>query len=112
MEIVKYDLIGDLSKLTTIPKNSLAKLSNVAQKVIANDVYSTMIRSKDDVAEVNIGFGILYIGIKDGIQYKFVPSPEFEDILKEVVNDRVDPLKIEIEETLVSRILNAYKDLL
>lgn len=112
MELVNYDLIGDLSKLTTIPKNSLAKLSNVAQKVIANDVYSTMIKSRDDVSEVNLGFGVLYIGIKDGIQYKFVPSPEFETSLKEVVNNKIDPLKIEIEETLVSRILNAYKDLL
>lgn len=112
MEVVKYDLMNDLSKLTTIPKNTLAKLSNIAQSIIASDVYTTMIKSKDDVAEINLGLGILYIGIKDNIQYKFVPSGDLEVLLKDTINNRVDPLKVKIEETLVNRILNAYKDLL
>lgn len=112
MEIVNYDLIGDLSKLTTIPKNSLAKLSDIAQTVMVSDVYSTLITSKDSVSEINLGIGTLYIGVRDDIQYKFVPSAELETLLKNTINNKVDPLKVKVEETLVNRILNAYKDLI
>lgn len=112
MELVNYNLIEDLSKLTTIPKNSLAKLSDIARDIVASDVRFTVLGSKDDVSAIDIGIGTLYIGTTNNIEYKFVPSQAFESLIKEVVVNKVDPIVNRVDEALVNRILNTYKDLL
>lgn len=112
MDIKNYSLVEDLSKITTIPKNSLAKLSNVSQEIIASNVCETILDSKDSITEIDIGIGLLYISVRDSIEYKFIPSVKFEALLRDVALTKRDPLITDVEENIVKKITNTYKDLL
>lgn len=62
---------------------------------------------------VDLEFGKLGIIIQnDCIQYKFIPSQYFEQILINTINSKKSPLISEVENTITSRIGQAYKELL
>lgn len=103
---MKDNLITDLSTLTTIPKVTLQELCNLACQSIAHCATNLDL---DDVAEVDIGMGNLYIGRYAGeVRYKFVPSPTLEHDVNLALSGN-SPLIKRCEDTLVSRITNTYK---
>lgn len=66
----------------------------------------------DDTAEIDMGFGTLLIHISDGnIKYKFIPSKELDkDVISTVVDEK-NPITVVLENNLVNKITNIYKDL-
>jgi hypothetical protein len=108
----RFDLISDISLLTTLPDKTLRKLCDKGVECICHDVLECLNESNNEVT-IDISIGELKIVIVDDeIHYKFRPSTQLETMLVKSIVDREDPLVSHIEEGLVSRILNAYKDLI
>lgn len=100
-----------LSKITTIPKNSLDRLDEKRCYIICDELH-TAIQNCHDRVMVNIGIGKLVISYnEDEVSYKFIPSTPLEDAIKSVVLDNHNPIEKELEEAVVKRLISTYKDL-
>ena len=44
------------------------------------------------------------------VQYRFIPSKKLEDGIKDTIINKENPLVNNVEEALVKRVVNAYKD--
>lgn len=106
------NIIEDVSQLTTIPLASLNKISALEINCICHAVQESML-AQENITSVDIGIGkLLLCQETSGIRYKFIPSSELEKSLIETLTNRKSPLISQVEETLVSRIVKTYKDLL
>lgn len=107
-----YNLIEDLSNLTTIPTSTLTKLSDKAVICICNDVEESLLK-EDRVTEIDLGIGTLQILVEgNDIRYRFVPNKALEANMKNTVINKKNPLTATVEESLVKRVLNTYKNYL
>lgn len=110
MSKVRY-LIPDISMLTTIPELSLKKLAEKCKFVICHDVQEACLNNEDEVI-VDVGLGQLTLKIEDeGVRYKFTPNASFEESVTKTVLTNTSPLTCLVEDTLVSKIEHAYKEL-
>lgn len=107
-----YSLIEDIAKITTIPVTSLQKLANKANFCICNCVEETKLNSKS-LTEINIGIGILSVNVVDNnIEYRFTPNKKFEESIRTTLIEGKNPLIELADDTLVSKLLHTYKDIL
>ena len=112
MENIKsLNLMEDVSNITTIPMASLQKLNDKFMWCACNAVEESRLKG-EDVVSLNIGLGTLIISIvSNQIQYKFIPSNAFEKNLVSTIVNEKNPLTKILEESLVNRIMETYKDL-
>lgn len=107
-----YNLNEDLSALTTIPTSALNKLSDRSVLCICNCVEESILKG-ENLIEVNIGVGTLQILLEGGnLKYRFLPSKTLDNNIKNTVVDKKNPLTAAVEESLVRKILNTYKNYL
>ena len=108
---MEYDLIEDLSKLTTINELSLNRVFDKVQWCIC-DYIEAAVTSGVNTVDINIGFGTLTINIdNDSIKYRFKPNKKLETAIIGTMLDDKNPLKFELENNLVQKITNIYKDM-
>lgn len=106
-----FNMLDDMSIITTIPKGVLDKLVAKSIETICYDVREQQLQNLP-VTEVDIGIGILYIKLEDdSIMYKFVPSEVLENKVLRTVNKQYKPVCGLAEASLKKRIMNAYKEL-
>lgn len=109
---MNYNLLEDISTITTLPLKTLSKLSDKSIECICNSVYESKLVD-EPVSVIDIGIGKLNIIVKqDSISYNFIPSKDLDTKVKTTIIKNVNPLVKTIEEGLASRILNTYKDLI
>ena len=109
---MKYDLIKDTATLTTIPEKALTKLASKAIYSINEAVVESQL-ANDNVIDIDIGIGNLAIKIEDEeVVYKFVPSPELDNSIKETILNGRNLLEDALEASLVDKLTNTYKDIL
>lgn len=102
------NLKKDLSTLTTVEEKVFNKLIQKIEWCI-NDSIESAIINNEDVVNVDVGIGNLIIKIDDTIKYRFMPSKQFEkSLLNTITNERND-LKLNLENSLVSKLQNVYK---
>ena len=105
------NLLEDLSATSNIPLNLLQKLNQQSIWNICHSVEETVL-SGNNIIDINIGIGILYIGIiDDNIKYKFIPNTKLEDNLKSTILNNKCPLEAKLEESFSDKMIRAYKDL-
>lgn len=105
-----YSLIEDLSQITTIPVVNFNQITKKSKYCICDCIQSEILDGNDCV-DIQIGIGTLSIKVTDSeIQYRFVPTEDFEEDIKTVVLDHKNPLQQLAEKKLSSRILKCYKD--
>lgn len=105
-----YELIKDISLLTTIPESTLKSLLKKCVESICHDVIECKHELKSE-CEINIGLGTLIISIlDDSIQYKFIPSKKLEQVVANAILYDEDILKDNIEATLQEKLKNVYKE--
>lgn len=105
-----YDLIKDISVLTTIPESTLNSIVKKCMECISHNIVECKHGLKSD-CEIDIGLGILYINIiNDSVQYKFIPSKKLEDIIANAILYNEDLLQNLIENTLQEKLKNIYKE--
>ena len=109
---MKFNMIKDITTLTTIAEKSLVKINDLSVDDICHCVLES-VDCGDDVADIDIGIGELKILVSDGeLHYRFTPSNQLEKKLVKTFEDRVDPLTISVEESLSNKILRVYKELI
>ena len=104
------DGLKDLSTITTIPYHTLQKLFEKFSWVICDSVQESCM-NKQDYASIDIGIGTIDIAVvNDSVQYRFIPSSKLEESVKDTIINKHNPLVSNVEEALVKRVVNAYKD--
>lgn len=110
--MLEYDSLEDLSLLTTIPKDTIINLFKKLNLCICDEIQDSSL-GNEEISKINIGIGYLFISnSEDQIKYKFIPSKELEDSVKETLMEGKNPLQRTLEKNLVSKILNTYKDII
>ena len=106
------NVIDGLSKLTTIEKSDLQKLTNLGECVIIDNIVEGLHEGLDTI-DVDIGIGTLWVHyMGDAVKYKFTPNAKFEGDVGNACIHKMNLLDHKIESTLKDRIVNTYKDLL
>lgn len=106
------DLIKDIATISSIPYASLIKLFDKAEDCICYGVDES-IKNFEELCKIDVGFGYLYIKYEeDKLYYKFSPSLSLEKKLVDTLSNGSSPLVTNLEKTISSRIMNAYKELL
>ena len=107
---MKSSMKKELSTLTTINPNVLSKLFDKELWCISNAVEQA-VANKDNLAEIDLEIGTLYIQIdEETIRYKFIPSPTLERAVINTVSYGHNSLIANLEQSLVNKITNTYKD--
>ena len=105
------DLISDISLLTSVPYKTLKNLCDKGNECICHSILEN-VRDSNVETIVDVGIGQLTIIVdNEEIHYKFRPSAKLEEMLINTISSNDDPLVTHIEQSLISRILNTYKDL-
>ena len=106
-----FNMIKDLSILTTIDESTLIKLCNKVSLCIANSINEAVI-SNSNTLDIDLQFGKLYIKINDeSIKYRFEPSNELETLISKALTDD-NKLVSSLESSLATKVQNVYKTLL
>jgi hypothetical protein len=107
-----FDLIEDLSKLTSIPLWQFQKLQQLTKEDICQCFVDSM-NNEEEICKIDVGIGNLFIGVKDdNIVYKFIPDKQLEQMMIESANAGKEYLKDRIEISNNMRMLKIYKELL
>jgi hypothetical protein len=105
-------LSEELSTLTTIPTTALNKLADKATYCICEDVLEDKIK-QNYITDIDISIGVITITrTEDSIKYKFTPSAKLNDAIVTTVTEGKSPLTKAVEDSLVDKITNVYKNLL
>jgi len=104
-------LIEDISAITTLPIKTLDRLFDKGAECICHSVLESKLNG-ESVCSIDISVGEIKVIISnDTISYRFIPSNKLEAMLVDTIVNNNDPLVKDIEDTLINRILNTYKDL-
>lgn len=105
-------LSEDLSTLTTISSQTFDKLAEKVDYCICDNV-EELILSGDELLKMDIGIGNIYISVKNGeLKYHFEPSAKLNVDVLETIKNKKNILTKVVENTLIERLTNTYKDLL
>ena len=106
------NLLKDLSSMTNIKEYNFEYLSKVISKLIAHYVFCAKQDNQKHI-EIDLDFAKLIIGFADdNIFYKFIPSKELNDSIKQAYNDQDAKLIDETISLIGQRIIKTYKELL
>lgn len=105
-------LTKDLAQVTLIPEKRFNFLINYSIDLLANGVYETKLTG-ENITDIDLGLGVLYIKA-DGaeVKYKFVPSASLENSIRAALSKDYSPLVKNLDTSLVSHLLDTYKDLM
>lgn len=103
------NLIDDLSVLTSIPADKLQKLVDKSEYLIVDALAEG---SSNNVVDIDIGIGNLQLIDSKVLEYRFIPSKSLEKSINKYLETGYNPLQDTLEKTLVTRIINVYKDII
>lgn len=107
---MEKNLIQDLSILTQIKLSLITKLSTISESILCDYINEAQLKDTD-ILDVNIGIGKIGVLINDDeIEYSFKPSPKLEKGLVSTVLDNKNPLVKNLEDSLESKMMKAYKE--
>jgi hypothetical protein len=105
-------IVDELETVTTIPSQALNKLIERTIYCICEDIDEAKLVDNISV-DFDIGIGTLTISkINDSLKYRFVPSAKLNDNIAATIVDNKNPMTAAVEESLVNKITNVYKNLL
>lgn len=109
---MNVNILEDVAVLTTIPVESLNKLSTKFTYCI-NEAVEEMLLSEEDSVDLDLGFGKLEISIKDDeLKYYFEPGEKLNTAVISTIKNKQNTLTNRLDAVLVDRIVHTYKDLL
>lgn len=101
----------DLSLLTSVPERTLNKVFGKAVYSVVNAVLESFLAG-EEITEVTTDLGSLLIQYKDQqIKYKFVPSAKLEGELKAALTSKHSPLAEALEESVIKKFNELYREL-
>ena len=110
MAIQTNNAVSDISTLLKIPNKSLEELTSKLNLCICS-IINDAITAGNTTTVINIGIGNLGVNLTD-MQVKFVPSKELKQAIKKAVQEKVDPLAIKLEESIIEKLITACREAL
>ena len=104
MNTNQVNTIDDLGTVTKIPNKILTELTHKLNLCIGSAIHDAIL-NKEEVILLNVGIGTLSVSLTD-MQCKFLPSKDLKTVIKNSINEKVDPLELELEDTLVQKLLS------
>ena len=106
------DVLDRVSSLTTIDRKSLVKLTNKASLCICDEIYKSGLENNLR-CYFDMGIGTLGIDYSSGdtVKYKFTPAKDFEKMIVNTIVNKESPLVEKVEQSLIKKITDTYKDL-
>ena len=105
-------LIKDLETLTTIPEKTVNEFFKKIVYCICNDIQEEIIEKNPEILTADLGFGILYIKkTSEGLKYKFSPGEYFKKNIEATMKQKQNPLKNNLNKTLIKKFIETYKNL-
>ena len=103
-------VLNDISTLTRVPHKILTELTHKTNLCIGNIISEAKEAGEQSVI-INIGIGTLSVDLID-MQCKFVPSKELRTVIKASLTNKKDPLELELEKTLIDKLLTLFEEAL
>lgn len=107
---IQSNITNDLSTISRVPVKILTELNRKECLCIGSAIHDAII-ANEDIAVLNIGIGTLSIEISTK-QCKFIPSKELRTAIKKSINEKTDPVELEIEKEIVDKLLNICNEVL
>lgn len=105
------NVVHDLSVLTNVPETYVEKLLQKTTYVICEQIKEDLI-ADEEVSEIDLYIGKLYIKYSgEEIRYKFIPSETLQSAVQSTVNNKLNLLENKLNEALVKKFVQLYKDL-
>lgn len=109
--MTKYDIIKETSILTTVAERNIKKVVEKQIFAINEAVVEATLENKNTV-RLDIGLGELILKITDEeVIYRFEPSSQLEESLKNSILNQQNLLEDALDDALVARLTNIYKEL-
>ena len=106
------ELNKKISTLSTIPEWAIDKFQKYINLVHSHDIVEQIFENKD-VFEIDLWEGKLYIKLEDdALKYKFIPSEDFNEIVKTSIIKKKSRLVDSVTDKLKTAITNTYKDII
>ena len=102
--------INDLGTYTKIPNKILTELVHKLNLCIGSSIHDAIL-AKEDVVVINVGIGTLSVNLVD-MQCKFIPSKDLKAVIKDSVENKVDPLEIAVEQALVDKLISLSEEVI
>lgn len=97
------NLLSDIGTLMRIPNKVLTAITDKANLCISSIINEAKAEGKESV-QINIGVGILSINLLDML-CKFTPSKNLKIAIKKGLENKEDPLQLELESIFVNKLL-------
>lgn len=104
----KSNVLVDLSALLKIPNKTLDELTDKVNLCIGSAIHDG-ICAKEEAIQINIGIGTLSINLTD-MQCKFTPSKDLKNTIKTCLNTKIDPLMLELEQSLAEKLISVCEE--
>jgi len=102
------NVINDLSSYTKIPNKILTELVHKLNLCIGSAIHDAII-NKESAVVINVGIGSLSVNLTD-MQCKFIPSKDLKQTIRKSIDEKLDPLEINLEDTLIQKLLAIYDE--
>lgn len=105
-------IVQEVSKISTVSPKNISKLLDIMGYIIIDNIIDD-IHNNTEITEIDFQFGTLSILHTDkDLKFKFTPSAKFEESLKTAVIEDTSSLETVLEQVLVDKLLEVYKDLI
>lgn len=104
MNTNQVNVIDDLGTVTKVPNKILNELVHKLNLCIGSAIHDAIL-NKEQVILLNVGMGTLSVSLTD-MQCKFIPGKDLKTVIKNSINEKVDPLELELEDALVQKLIN------
>lgn len=110
MAIQTNNAVSDLSTLLKVPNKTLEEVVDKLNLCIGS-IINDAVLAGEQTTIINIGIGNLGINLAD-MQVKFVPSKDLKQAIKKAAQDKVDPLVLALENSIIEKLTAACREAL
>ena len=109
--MLKDEYIKCMSTLTNLPVSFLTEIYKLNMLVISNELHTQMISDTPDKRLSLATYGEVRLHQENNnLIYKFIPSDEFNSVVRQTIISNKDMLETKMEDKLVSKLYANYSD--
>lgn len=94
--------VNDLGNLLKVSNKTLEELVDKVNLCIGSSIHDGLLEKKEAVV-LNIGIGTLSINLID-MQCKFIPSKDLKAVIRQSIDQKVDPLELQLADALKNKL--------
>jgi len=104
----QLNIVNDIGNAVRVPGKVMDTLIDTANYCIGSAIHDAIL-SGEPTTVLNIGIGSLSINLAD-MQCKFIPSKDLKQTIRKSIDEKLDPLEINLEDTLIQKLLAIYDE--